>query len=153
MQCARRPSRARPSRGGVPPLRSSWQRHSRSATSRSSSNSHGFSKNSCFILDEDNTLRRQLVWFVTWSAFDNFILLAILANSVLLAIPTFQISMGEDLATSSPADWSYMINVETFEPDPAKSFRNELLASSEWFFTVAFLVECILKVGDVIYKV
>lgn len=45
-----------------------------------------FSKTSCFCcLTDTNCLRKGLVWLATWSWFENFITLAIILNSVMLA--------------------------------------------------------------------
>ncbi len=88
-----------------------------------------FAPVSCFFLKESNKFRQSIIWIVTHSWFDNVILIAILANSVILALQ----------------DYSY-VNPETFETVTTGSWRNTLVENSEPFFTWGFTIECILKI-------
>ena len=112
--------------------------------------SYGFAPSSLMGISDKADIRQKLTWFVTWNWFDNFILLAIIANSVLLAIPDIYVTSlanaGPDESASDPSTWSYLIKADTMEADPTKSQRNMLLVATDAFFTIAFTLECVLKV-------
>ena len=80
-----------------------------------------FSKNALGFLDNKNKLRCMLVWIITWSVFDKIILLLILMNSLMLGIKDY-------LDPDDETDW------------------NQSLQSFDIYFTIAFCIECGLKI-------
>lgn len=93
-----------------------------------------YSKNSLFILGQDNPLRVRVVKIVAHPWFDRFILFLILVNSVVLALTDWSV-IDEDPASSTVG-----------EPSQAGSWRNKLLFRSEPIFTAFFTTEFVLKV-------
>ena len=77
-----------------------------------------------FICPDWFALRKCFVWFVTWKVFDVFIILTILANSLLLAFHDYR---------------------NRVEPEYV-SERNEIFHLFDIAFSVIFLIECVCKV-------
>lgn len=48
-----------------------------------------YGKNSLFILDESNTLRKYCVWLITWHWFDKIITLIIVLNTISLILQNY----------------------------------------------------------------
>ena len=57
---------------------------------------HKFSKKSLFCLTDTNALRRGFVFIATWSAFDTFITIVIILNSLMLASTDYEIRLNPD---------------------------------------------------------
>jgi hypothetical protein len=76
-----------------------------------------------------NPVRRLAARLVTHKQFDNFILLCIVANSLCLALVDYE-------------DVGNLMQGEANSPN----WRNRLLEETEVVFTVAFTVECVLKI-------
>lgn len=83
------------------------------------------------FLDESSWLRQRVVWLVKWWVFDRVILAFIVLNSVSLAMIDYSVNA---------------VNPETWEPETANSWRNEMVLTAETVFTVIFTVEFVLKV-------
>lgn len=75
----------------------------------------------------NNPLRQKLVWLIEWRYFDRFILLLIIANSVVLALTDYS-SVDEEGGLSMD------------------SWRNQVVEESEPYFTSLFTLECVLKI-------
>lgn len=61
-----------------------------------------YSKTSLFCLSDKNPCRKGFVWIATWSWFDNFVTLAIILNSILLASTDYTIRLNPD----HESDWT-----------------------------------------------
>jgi hypothetical protein len=83
---------------------------------------HTFSKNSLWLFRADSSFRRCVVWIITHKRFDQFIVLLIMFNSLLLGIRNY-----------TPEGKSSLIN----------KFVDE---GTEPIFIVAFTLECLLKI-------
>ena len=79
------------------------------------------SKNSLGFLNNKHKFRIILVWFVTWKPFDHLILLLIILNSMCLGFKDY-------LDPQNKTEWNQWI--DSFEP----------------YFTVAFCIECVMKI-------
>ena len=80
-----------------------------------------FSKNALGFLTNKSKFRIMVVWLVTWKIFDRLILLLIMLNSLCLGIKDY-------LDPNNETEW------------------NRWIDSFEIYFTVAFCIECILKI-------
>lgn len=80
------------------------------------------------IFPESSRFRQAVIWCITWKRFDQFILLLIAANSIILAI----------------ADYSKVDNAGDL--DSSQSYRNAIVNYADSMFTVLFSVECTLKI-------
>ncbi|KAL3673207.1 hypothetical protein V7S43_000930 [Phytophthora oleae] len=87
-----------------------------------------FSPCSLGFFHESSRFRQALIWCITWKRFDQFILLLILANSIILAI----------------ADYS-KVNADG-DLDSSQSIRNAIVNSADRVFTILFAVECSMKI-------
>jgi hypothetical protein len=87
-----------------------------------------FAEYSLFVLSPSNRFRKAVVHVITHSAFDRAIFLAILLNSVLLAL----------------ADYSHVDENGNLSDDG--SWRNTLLNETQNYFTYLFSLECMLKI-------
>jgi len=83
---------------------------------------HTFSRKSLWLFPSESPFRRCVVWIITHKRFDQFIVLLIMFNSLLLGIRDYR-----------PEGKSSMIN----------QFVDE---GTEPFFIVAFTLECVLKI-------
>ncbi|EGR31551.1 hypothetical protein IMG5_107710 [Ichthyophthirius multifiliis] len=84
-----------------------------------------FSQNSLFIFNEQNYLRKSIVWFHEWIYFEYFITTAILANTIILTLQ----------------DYRFRI-----DPQLLSQWRKNLIDQSELIFSVIFIAEFILKI-------
>uniref|UniRef100_K3WVK7 Ion transport domain-containing protein n=1 Tax=Globisporangium ultimum (strain ATCC 200006 / CBS 805.95 / DAOM BR144) TaxID=431595 RepID=K3WVK7_GLOUD len=89
-----------------------------------------FANNSLFLLNTKNPFRYYLVWIVEWKWFDRFILLCIVANSIILAFRDYQ-----DPGSITDADGTYYPNL-----------RNSIVEKSETIFSWIFFAECVMKI-------
>lgn len=89
-----------------------------------------FATNSLFFLGSKNPLRYYLVWIVEWKWFDRFILLCIVANSMILAFRDY-----EDPGSLPDANGDYHQNL-----------RNRIVEESETIFSWIFFAECAMKI-------
>ena len=81
-------------------------------------------KSSLNLFGEKNKLRRALVWLVKWNWFENFIILCIVANSILLALKDYSDYYKSDF----DAQW------------------NNTIDQIDNVFTYIFIAECIFKI-------
>lgn len=81
------------------------------------------------MFDEGNFIRQVIVWLITWKRFDQFILVLILMNSIILAI----------------TDYSW-IDPDSGELITKHSMRNTIVEAADPVFTALFTIECGLKV-------
>ena len=80
------------------------------------------------ILDKENPVRRYSQMFMDHLYFQRISLLAIIANSIIIAIADYShVDSNGNLVTQG-------------------SIRNRIFLESDIFFTLFFLVECIIKV-------
>jgi Ion transport protein len=86
---------------------------------------------SLYLFTERSRIRQACVWLMKWRWFENFVLLIILANSVVLGL--------EDMSLSA-------VNPVTLAPDPDLSWRNWIGDYTEPYFTAAFTIEMSVKV-------
>ncbi|CAD8082647.1 unnamed protein product [Paramecium primaurelia] len=86
---------------------------------------YSFGKNSLYILNESNIIRKYCVWIVTWHWFDKIITLIIVLNTISLAMQNYDFRVN---GTSNQSELTYV--------------RNQM----EYFFTAVFLLEFILKI-------
>ena len=99
-----------------------------------------YAPRSLCCLRDTNPFRFGLVWIITSWAFDNFILLLILLNTVMIACTDYSVI---DRETLTPA----INGVSTLPPyADAHSWMNQLQAIVDPIFTGLFIVEMLLKV-------
>ena len=87
-----------------------------------------FAPSSCGF-DESSRFRQLVIWVATHPQFEHFILMMIIANSIILAIQDYSV-----------------VDPVTLEPKVDGSWRNMIVESSEPVFTWVFFIECVLKV-------
>ncbi|DBA00730.1 TPA: hypothetical protein N0F65_001201 [Lagenidium giganteum] len=87
-----------------------------------------FSPCSLGIFNEASQFRQWMIWCITSKVFDQFILLLIAANSIILAL----------------ADYSKV--TATGDLDDTSSFRNLVVNYADSIFTTLFSVECTMKI-------
>lgn len=87
-----------------------------------------FSPCSLGVFPERSRFRQWVIWCITWKRFDQFILLLILTNSIILALADYShVDLNGDLLASG-------------------SLRNSIVKYSDNVFTTLFSVECTLKI-------
>lgn len=87
-----------------------------------------FSPCSLGCFPESSRFRQTIIWCITWKRFDQFILLLIFANSIILAL----------------ADYS-KVNTDG-DLDTTDSYRNAIVSYADRLFTALFSVECTMKI-------
>ncbi|KAJ0403413.1 hypothetical protein P43SY_003984 [Pythium insidiosum] len=87
-----------------------------------------FATSSLGIFDENSVFRRRVIWLVTSPLFDRVVLVLIMTNSIVLALP--------DLSKTNP-DGTL---------DSADSLRNAIANDADRVFTILFFIECSLKI-------
>lgn len=112
--------------------------------------------NSLYCLDRKNTFRRAIVALIEWPWFDRFILVLILANSIVLALTDYQ-TLDEN-GEPSNASWrnavrlcvwglaSNTLQSLTSAPAPPPPPAPQIVDKTELFFTVSFTIECVIKI-------
>ena len=88
---------------------------------------------SLFVLSLDNPLRKGAIWLAFHPWFERAILLLIFLNSVVLGMSDYRVvnSAGEPVVSNAAGQ---------------TSFQNAIVENTELFFTIAFTVECFLKI-------
>jgi hypothetical protein len=95
----------------------------------------------CFnCFPRDHWFRSRVIVFVSHRFFDRFIVMAIILNSVILALSDFAV-VDENL---NPASSGFTFQNGTIEP--ATSVFNSIVSLSEIPFTSIFTAECVLKI-------
>jgi hypothetical protein len=112
------------------------------------------------LFDEGNSLRLAVVWLVEWRWFDNFILLLIVCNSVIMAITDWE-CMDKDgeliiqdcYRYRAPKFWESHVldeyqctNEQQSLFTDKDSHENRVVVEMEPVFTALFTIECVLKV-------
>ncbi|ETL93484.1 hypothetical protein L917_08354 [Phytophthora nicotianae] len=92
------------------------------------------------LFSRDHWLRRRVILLVSHRFFDRFIVLAIVLNSIILALSDFSV-VDKNLNPASPG-FTYRDGSIV----PATSFLNEIVNLSEIPFTSIFTAECLLKI-------
>jgi Ion transport protein len=80
---------------------------------------------------ETSALRQFLVWLITWTWFERVVLVAILLNSLALAVTDYSINA---------------VDLATLQPSGANSPINAFIDSSEGIFTAIFTIEMTCKI-------
>lgn len=88
---------------------------------------HQIAPRTLFLFRESNPVRRAAVWLVDWRWFDRAILLAIIVNTVVLAMQDYK---------AVDTDGNFLIS---------ESWRNSLVEKSEPLFTAIFCAEMLVK--------
>ncbi|KAF4045706.1 hypothetical protein GN244_ATG01877 [Phytophthora infestans] len=91
------------------------------------------------LFSRDHWLRRRVILLVSHRFFDRFIVLAIVLNSIILALSDFSV-VDKNLNPASPG-FTYRDGSVV----PATSFLNEIVNLSEIPFTSIFIAECLLS--------
>ncbi|TMW68721.1 hypothetical protein Poli38472_006189 [Pythium oligandrum] len=80
------------------------------------------------VFDESNRFRQAIIWCITWKRFDQFILLLIFANSIILSLADYsKVDKNGDL-------------------DSSTSIRNAIVNRADRIFTIFFSIECSMKI-------
>jgi len=99
---------------------------------------------SVFCLDFHHPIRQFFLGIAFHSVFQRFILLVILANSIIMAIVDY--SVVDVTGNPCPQGWNYNKVDSNGNPVPAFSLRNLILQISEPIFTAIFTLECVVRI-------